>query len=296
MQNLDCRITKVALGIALIFASTLIVVACGSTATQPSGTPTMLPSQVQVTLTHAPVGTSDLTWNAMTQALVVKVSMTGLAPNSTHPEHIHSGTCKEMGGIVYQLKPLVANSLGVGTSETTLAGVKGGIPTNMWSINVHNGPGLSPTSQFAPIACADIVHANTSTKSNQSVHVTFGPSPITANESASGMALLSLANDNLTVTLTLTGLAPNSTHLAHIHEGSCEAQGIVVHQLNPVVADASGKGTSTTVIPKVSSIPASGWYVNVHQGATNTPHSSDPNNDLSTQTGFDPIACGNVMG
>lgn len=33
----------------------------------------------------------------------------------------------------------------------------------------------------------------------------------------------------------------------------------------------------------VSSIPTSGWYVNVHRGTM-----------LATQTGFDPISCGNV--
>jgi len=36
-------------------------------------------------------------------------------------------------------------------------------------------------------------------------------------------------------------------------------------------------------VPGVSSIPSGQWYVNVH-GST----------DLNTQTGFDPIACGNV--
>jgi hypothetical protein len=163
--------------------------------------------------------------------------------------------------------------------------VKNGIPASGWYINVHNGPGLSPDSQFAPIACANITRAATSTKSNQSVHVTLD-STTSANESASGTAQLSIAGNTLTVKLALNGLQPNSTHIAHIHKGSCEAQGAVLYSLNPVVADASGKGTSTTVIPNVSSLPVSGWYINVHQAATK--------NDLGTQTGFDPIACGNV--
>jgi hypothetical protein len=72
-------------------------------------------------------------------------------------------------------------------------------------------------------------------------------------------------------------------HAAHIHAGSCESQGAVVHPLTTVAADASGNANVTTTIDNVSSIPSSGWYVNVH-------HSTD----LSTQTGFNPIACGNV--
>ncbi|MGH2481590.1 MAG: hypothetical protein ACRDHW_18205 [Ktedonobacteraceae bacterium] len=39
----------------------------------------------------------------------------------------------------------------------------------------------------------------------------------------------------------------------------------------------------TTTIQNVTGIPSTGWYVNVHRGT-----------DLSTQTGFDPIACGDV--
>ncbi|HEY4036023.1 MAG TPA: CHRD domain-containing protein [Ktedonobacteraceae bacterium] len=284
MKNMDRQTTKVVIGIALILASMLIVAACSTTANPPSSTPA-LPTQAQVTLNHSPVGTSDLTWDTANQTLTVKVALSGLAPSSTHPEHIHAGDCKGMGAILYTLKPLVANSVGVGTSETTIAGVKDGIPASGWNINVHNGPNLSPDIQFAPIACANITNSTTSTKNNQSVHVTLGGTTA-ANELASGTAQLSITGSKLTVKLTLSGLAPNSTHIAHIHKGSCEAQGAVLYPLTSVVVDASGNGTSTTVISKVSSIPASGWYVNVHQAATMS--------DLSTQTGFDPIACGNI--
>jgi hypothetical protein len=78
-------------------------------------------------------------------------------------------------------------------------------------------------------------------------------------------------------------LAPKSTHIAHIHNGSCENQGSVLYPLNPVTADSVGFGTSTTVVQNVSSIPDSGWYVNVH--------SASSKDELSSQGGFDPIAC-----
>jgi len=283
MANMDRRTIKGAIGIALILASMLIVAACATTANPPSPT---LPTQVTATLDHSPVGTSDLTWNAANQTLTVKVAMTGLAPSSTHPEHIHAGDCSSDGAIVYTLKPIVADSLGAGTSETTITGVKDGIPAKGWYLNVHNGPTLSPEIQAAAIACANITNPTPSTKNNRSVHVTLGGTPA-ANESASGTAQLSIDSGKLTVKLTVTGLAPNSTHIAHIHKGSCEAQGAVLYPLTSVVADASGKGTSTTTIPNVSSIPASGWYVNVHLASTK--------DNLSTPTGFDPIACGNVV-
>jgi hypothetical protein len=115
MKNLGFRTTKIIIGIALIFTSLFIVVACSSTANQPSSTPA-LSTQAQVTLNHSPVGTSDLTWDVANQALIVKVAMSGLAPNSTHPEHIHAGDCKGNGAVVYKLNPLTANNLGAGTS------------------------------------------------------------------------------------------------------------------------------------------------------------------------------------
>ncbi|HEX2804574.1 MAG TPA: CHRD domain-containing protein, partial [Kineosporiaceae bacterium] len=100
---------------------------------------------------------------------------------------------------------------------------------------------------------------------------------------ASGTAALSLANGQLTVKITMSGLAPNSAHAAHIHVGSCTNQGAVVHPLTNVTADGNGNATSSTTVAGVTSIPSGQWYVNVH-GST----------DLNTQTGFDPIACGSV--
>lgn len=280
MTNRDHWTAKRASGIALIVVSMLILAACGSTASPPSSTATMS-TQAQVTLAHSPIGTSDLTWNATNQTLTVKLALSSLAPNSTHPAHIHTGDCTSNGAVLYPLKPVIANSLGVGTSETTITGVKDGIPAKSWSLNVHNGPGLSPDIQFAPIACANIANSTTSTTSNQSVHLTF-ESTTAANESASGTAQLSIASGKLTVKITMSGLAPNTTHIAHIHTGSCEAQGAVLYKLTPV-----SNGTTTTIIPNVASIPANGWYVNVHLASTM--------DDMNTQTGFDPIACGDVV-
>src|SRR5690242_9729643 len=170
MAKMNRHTAKKVIGISLILASLLIVVACGTATNSPSSAPT-LPTQTQVALSHAPIGASDLTWDASSQALIVKVTLNGLAPNSTHPEHIHKGDCSSNGDIVYKLNPLTANSLGAGTSETTIPGVKDGIPVKDWYINVHNGPGVSPDIQFAPIACANITNPTTSTKSNQSVHL-----------------------------------------------------------------------------------------------------------------------------
>jgi len=79
------------------------------------------------------------------------------------------------------------------------------------------------------------------------------------------------------VAVSLSGLKPKSVHPEHIHAGACGSNGPVKFPLPNLVADA--KGTAVAVISiKASSVPKSGWYVNVHSSAQ----------DLSV------IACGAV--
>src|SRR5437660_12841176 len=59
------------------------------------------------------------------------------------------------------------------------------------------------------------------------------------------------SNEELTVTITLFGLAPSSTHPAHIHAGDCDDNGPIIYPLNNVVANAAGDAHVTTVIPDV---------------------------------------------
>lgn len=268
----------------------LLLSACGGSTSAPasSGTATSTSAassstSATATLKHTPNGTANITWNPANQELTVKISLVGLAPSSTHPAHIHSGSCAKQGAVVYPLQNVVADAHGVGSSTTVIKNVKTLQPTG-WFLNVHNGPGLSPADQFLPIVCSDLTFSNISPTSSLSVQVPLTAAPgSSASEVASGTAHLTLSGSTLTVKLTLTGLQPGTSHAAHIHAGSCESQGAVVHSLNNVVADSSGNYNGTTTIKNVSSLPGSGWYVNVHYST-----------DLSTQTGFNPIACGNV--
>ena len=68
------------------------------------------------------------------------------------------------------------------------------------------------------------------------------------------------------VSIQLKGLKPNSSHVSHVHIGSCTKQGAVAYALLQVIADASGNATATTTVPEYFSMPATGWYVNVHSG------------------------------
>jgi CHRD domain len=266
--------------------------ACGGSSSTAGGSPSTAHSSgsaggagtaLTVTLTHLPRGQATLAYDGASRSMTVTIHLVGLAPSSTHPAHIHAGSCGTEGPVVYRLDPVVADARGVATSTTRVQNVtQGGIPSSGWYVNVHNGPGLKPAAQALPIACGNVGTGGAGTATSATVPLTEAlGSP---DQTASGTARLGIVNGALRVALTISGLAPNSSHAAHIHLGSCEAEGPVFKPLNSVVADGSGHATVTTIISTVTAIPARGWYVNVHR-------TLDVN---AGQTDFDPILCGDV--
>jgi hypothetical protein len=86
-----------------------------------------------------------------------------------------------------------------------------------------------------------------------------------------------------TLTVKVTGMTPNSSHISHIHLGRCSAPGGVAFALQQLIADGSGAGSMITVVPAAFSVPPSGWYVNIHHGP-----------DFSAPANAPSIACGDV--
>lgn len=84
--------------------------------------------------------------------------------------------------------------------------------------------------------------------------------------SASGKITVTATPTSTTIELVITGLAANSSHVSHVHSGSCQQPGGILYALNQVVADGNGAAdTRTTIQAKYP--PASGhWYVVVHAG------------------------------
>lgn len=285
------RIRNVAGLLTVSMAALLLFAACGGAGAPPAAAPPAATSTGATTgktgtatLKHVPTGTANFTWTPNNKDLVVKTTFTGLAPNSKHPASINSGSCTNPGSSVHALNTITADAHGNATTTTTIPNISGGVPASGWSINVYNGPGMSPAPQAASIACTDISNAHTSTTSTQTVNANLSSAPPSSiGQNANGTAQLSLSGTTLTVTTTLSGLAPNSSHDEHIHSGSCAMQGNVVHSLNTIKADSKGNATTTTTIKNVAVIPSSGWYINIHNGT-----------DMNSQTSFDPIACGDI--
>jgi hypothetical protein len=68
------------------------------------------------------------------------------------------------------------------------------------------------------------------------------------------------------VSIQVHGLKPLSSHVSHVHIGSCAKNGGVAYALLQVVADSAGNATATSTVKEYYSMPATGWYVNVHAG------------------------------
>jgi hypothetical protein len=89
-------------------------------------------------------------------------------------------------------------------------------------------------------------------------------------------------DDAFTITVDLTGLAPGSSHVWHIHNGTCGINGSIAVPLpDNVVADGTGHALVSDRV--AAPYKGDGWYANVHTGP-----------DLTTPQNAAPIACGDL--
>jgi hypothetical protein len=76
-----------------------------------------------------------------------------------------------------------------------------------------------------------------------------------------GEVLMRQGQGNRTgVVVTVYGLSPGSTHLNHIHAGSCTGQ--ILFPLTNLVADRTGMARAETTVP--AGLNVENWWVNVH--------------------------------
>jgi hypothetical protein len=81
-----------------------------------------------------------------------------------------------------------------------------------------------------------------------------------------GTGEVSKGAGSFVVSIQVHGMKPNSSHISHVHIGTCAKPGGVAYALLQVVADASGNASATSTVPEYYSMPSTGWYVNVHEG------------------------------
>ncbi len=258
-------------------AAAAALAACGGSSAPPAAQPTASAaasaSKASAQLAHVPTGTATIAYDAAGQVLTVTLHVTGAAPKVAMPSHIHKGACAGApGDILYTLNPGMADDKGVVDVTTKVPNVPA-VPTGAY-VHFHTGPTTGTPAEKKSIVCADLA--------GQPGQLTMGPNGA-AGDNVTGTATLTRdpGTKELTVKLALDGVEPSTSHPAHIHIGSCEAQGPVAVPLTSLQADAKGHAESTTTMKDAPEIGT--WYVNVHRG----PGLAGPE--------FTPISCGNVV-
>lgn len=172
----------------------------------------------------------------------VSISELGLTPGSSHVVDVATAS-----GAVTDVGTLTANS--VGQASATFQAHAGG-----WGrvLVLDGATGTAPIAVTAPLGFGSV----TGLFAVENGHPYWGTATVVYNPAA----------ETVTVTVSAFGLSAGA-HAAHIHSGSCASQGPVVYMLQDFTASSSGViNHETRVVTGVTSFPATGWYLNLHQG------------------------------
>jgi len=235
-----------------------------------------------VPLTPMPQGTVTLgrDWFGTVDA---KVDAFGLTPGSAHTVELVNRDGRE----VASFGTLTANGAGqafatldsqdwhsLGTSRVVILNGTGGGPVSAEPIaqTSRHTDGVD-TYQLIPVEVS-AYGADYGTPQ--------GAATITYNPDA----------QTISVTVNASGLTPGA-HAAHIHVGSCSAQGPVQYMLMDFIADGHGRiaHETRTVTGVTTPLPATGWYLNLHQGNSNNILTAAGNPTIN----FRPLLCGDIV-
>jgi len=232
-------------------------------------------------LQSMPQGSVDLAWNSANQ-LTAELTISGLTPGSSHGVELTAAD----GAVITQFGTLAAN--GVGQAQATLTS------TDTTPIAPGSHVVVLLDAQMGAIASEPIAQTPAIASGQMSYQlqgVEVGPTGVSyGTPQGSATVMYNAQAKTITVTLTASGLTPGA-HAAHIHVGSCASQGPVQYMLMDFTANSQGRiaGEVRTVTGVTSPIPATGWYLNLHQG--------NSNNILANgqpTVNFRPLLCANI--
>ncbi|HEV3294857.1 MAG TPA: CHRD domain-containing protein [Streptosporangiaceae bacterium] len=223
------------------------------------------PNTVHVTLTAMPAGTVAVGQDSSGN-LTATPKMFGLTPGSAHSVVLEGPS----GGTpLAQFGTLTAS--GVGQASATLdSAFSGSVPSGS-RLEILNGT-ASDSVSTEPIAETPPLSGSISGMAFHLISVEVGASG-TSWGNPHGKATISYdpAAQTLSVTVNAGGVTPGM-HAAHVHLGSCQSQGGVQYMLMDFVANSQGQiiNEHRTVTGVTTPIPAIGWYLNLHQGTSQT--------------------------
>jgi hypothetical protein len=236
---------------------------------------------VQVPLTPMPQGTVTVGRDS-SGAVEAAISAFGLTPGSSHTVELVNGA----GGVVASFGTLTADN--VGNAQATLDSGYKSTP-GAWSVAILNGTAGDPVSTEPIAETAEYLGG---TNTYQLLPVEVGSNGMSYG-TPQGSAVVSYDPNAQTISVTVnaSGLSPGA-HAAHIHIGSCQSQGAVQYMLMDFTADGNGQilNETRTVTNASTPLPASGWYLNLHQGNSNNILSNG-----NPTINFHPLLCGDIV-
>lgn len=245
--------------IALLFL--LSAAACGGTSTAEITSPTPSGQQFRLDGIHTSA-TGKVVVTSSGSSTTLEVVVTGLAALSAHAASLVSGMCQQPGAVVASLDQVVADANGSADIRTTLS-AKFPPASGSWLVAVRAGPDLQGANATF-LLCGNLSATTSSPSPSPTPALQFPLNGIKTN--ASGKILVTANGGTTTIELVINGLNTDSSHVSHVHSGSCQQQGQIIFALNQVVADGTGAADTRTTI-QAHYPPANGhWYVVVHAG------------------------------
>ena len=153
--------------------------------------------------------------------------------------HIHSGSCTDLGGVVYPL-----TNMAEGASVTTVDATLDSLIAGSFAVNLHKAGDASVYT-----SCGNVAEAG------QSLTIALGELD---GSGQSGWATLTNRGAKTEVVLSATA---GISELNHIHSGSCSDLGGVVYPLTNMADGAS----VTTVDATLDSLIAGSFAINLHK-------------------------------
>ena len=209
----------------------------------------------------------------------------GLTPGSRHEVAV------SLPGTVVPVGTLTANPAGSVSWSAALSAVSG--------VLAKHGVRIDESGSTSATVALVILNAGQGTPviAQTPAIPGFGRYPVLAVEPGQGVIKPGSATivynpgaKTISVTVNASGFTPGA-HAAHIHAGSCQQQGAVVHMLKDFTANSRGViSNETRTVTGVTAVKLSGgWYLNLHQG----------NSDNILSNGqptiyFRPLQCANI--
>ena len=133
--------------------------ACGSASEAATPSPSLSPSPVAQSPSQSPspsglifsmhgIKTSAAGTIVLTKgegSMTLELQIKGLAVDSVHVSHVHTGSCEQPGGIIFALNQVVADGTGMADTRTT---VHATYPpaSGHWYVVIHAGPDMQGTN------------------------------------------------------------------------------------------------------------------------------------------------------